>query len=107
MIETYELTSEQVNSRVTNVRLIAKHIDKWQHLAPYLKLTKQEITNVILKDRHDDEQCQREMMLNEWIKKNGSNASYQCLLNVCVEADDKELAENICKELKRQGMYCR
>ena len=106
MIEKYELTSEQVNSQVTNVHFVAKHIDKWQHLGPYLKLTQQEVT-AILKDRHDGEQCQREMMLNEWIKKNGSNASYQSLLNVCVEADDKELAENICKELKRQGMYCR
>ena len=83
------LISEQVNSQITNVHLIAKHIDKWQqHLGPYLKLTQQEVT-VILKDRHDDEQCQREMMLNKWIKKNGCNASYQCLLNVCVEADIK------------------
>ena len=105
MMEQYGLTSEQVSSQVASPHLIAGHIVSWKRVARHLGLTEPDISAISM-DGHD-EQERKEMMLNKWIQKNGSGASYQCLLNVCVEADDKKLAENVCEELKRQGMYCR
>ena len=101
MMQKYGLTSEQVNSQVASPHLIARHIVNWRHLAPYLGLTGPDI-HAISVDGHD-EQERRNMMLDKWISKNGCDASYQCLLEVCVEAGDRELAENICQELRDQS----
>ena len=105
MMKKYKLTLEQVNSQVTNVHLIAEHIVKWRQVAPRLRLTKPDIEAIEVNGRNEEER--RKEMLDKWIQKNGSGATYQCLLKMCVEAHDKELAENICKELERQGMHCR
>lgn len=103
MIQKYGLTTEQINSKFAIAHLVARHIDNWRHLAPYLGLTGPEIS-AISRNGHDELE-RRKMMLNEWIRKNGSNASYWCLLQVCLVADDKELAENICQEyISQQGM---
>ena len=99
MIEDYQLPAEQVNSKVTIPHLIARHVVSWTHLAPYLGLTEPEIA-AISKDGHD-ELGKQNMMLNDWIRKCGRDATYWHLLEVCLEAEDRELADNICQELQR------
>ena len=101
MIQQYRLTPEQVNSQVTCPHLIARHIVNWRHVAPHLGLTEPDISAISVDGR--DEQDRRNMMLNMWIRRNGYDASYHHLLEVCVEAGDRELAENICQELRDQS----
>ena len=100
MTQHYQLSAKQVNSKVTVPHLIARLIVSWRRLAPYLGLTGPEIS-AISRDGHGELE-QRNMMLNEWIRKHGANASYWRLLEVCLEAEDRELADNICQELQRQ-----
>ena len=101
MIQHYQLTAEQVNSKVAIPHLIARHVVSWTHLAPYLGLTGPEMS-AISRDGHDELE-RRNMMLNEWIRKRGRDATYWHLLEVCLEAENRELADNICQELQK---YC-
>ena len=103
MMQRYGLTIEQVNSKITVSHLIARHIVNWNHLAPYLGLTAAEIS-AISRDGHDELE-RRKMMLDKWIRKNGCNASYQCLLELCLEADDRELADKILQELNNLSKF--
>ena len=74
----------------------------WKYLAPFLHLTPPEISAI--KEDGKDALERRKMMLDKWIEKNGKDATYTSLLLVCLEAEDKELATNICREVKRN--YC-
>lgn len=92
MIQQHDgLATEHINSKVDPC-LIAKYIVNWRQFAPYLGLTEPEISAITEDEPHE--------MLNEWIHKNGSNASYQCLLEVCLKAGDRELANRICQQLR-------
>ena len=101
LMKQYRLTIEQINCKVSESHLIARHIVHWKHLAPYFGLTEPEIS-ATSEDGHDHLD-KAKIMLNQWIKKNGSDASYQHLLEVCLKAEDIQLAENICQELKNHS----
>ena len=72
-------------------------------MAPFLNLTLPEIS-AIEEDGQTAEQ-RRKMVLDKWIKKNGMEAKYICLLEVCLEAKDRELADRICEEVKKKVTF--
>lgn len=98
LLSEHGLTARQIDFKVDHGRicLVAKHIAHWKILAKYLGLTKSEISAITEVEKGKN-------MLEEWIKKN--DATYLHVVQVCLKADEIEVATQICQTLHQlQGI---
>ena len=101
LMTKHGLSTEQVDSKIDKI-FIAKHIvhDHWRILAQNLGFSESDIS--AMTGNSDMEKSER--ILDEWVTKNDTKATYSCFIEACFEADISELAEKICQEIQLQGI---
>ena len=82
-----------IDSKCCQTHKVAKLIGDWQDIAKELELTEQEILG-IKKDEHTEHE-RRVAMLDLWIKRKGSSATFRALLQACRNVGEGDVAEQI------------
>ena len=91
------LTENGTNTRCRDTHLIARLMDNWKCLAPSFGLSGPDITAIEIDGR--DEHDRRKRLLDEWIRRNGFEATNLLLVKICIKAGESELADAICHYL--------
>ena len=102
LLTEYGLAEEAINTRCKNTHLIARLMNNWKSLAPSFGLSEPDITAIGIDGR--DEHDRRKRLLDEWIRRNGFEATNLLLVEICVKAGESALADAICHYLAT-GMY--
>ena len=69
----------------------------WKALAPHLGMT--DADEVAIKEDGKNEEGRRRELLQRWLQRNGSEATYYKLIEAFIEANHKNTADKICKHL--------
>ena len=72
-------------------------MDNWKSLAPFFGLTQPDIVAIEIDGR--DEHDRRKRLLDEWIRRNGFEATNLLLVKICVSAGESGLADAVCHYL--------
>ena len=78
--------------------IIALKIVNWKDFPPYFKLTEE--ATEIDQDPRNEENDKRRKLLYKWIERNGSDATYYKLIEIFLEAENREMAEEVCKHIQ-------
>ena len=98
------MSSLGTNSVCSRTHQVAKLIGNWEDIAQELGLTDPEI-KAIQKDGHDEPE-RRKMMLNEWIQKNGSDATFHVLIEACRAVGEEAVAQEIASHASTGRLLC-
>ena len=79
------------------VAKIARKISNWRRIARFLKLEDADISAI--ENDGKDEYDKRQKMLFEWMKHNGSDATYYNLIKAFEDDEDKDMVDYIREQL--------
>ena len=96
LLKHYGVKKDELSVRCEDIHLIAQHIEDWEALAPYLGL-KERQHRIEIAHNHLTHALKTVAMLELWAKLNDYEATYLCLIEACLKAEDKELCGEICK----------
>jgi len=95
-----------VSPKENELHKIAGEMVEWEHLAVHLGMQRPK-REEIKQDFKQSFKAQKWTMLLEWKREKGSEATWRALVEACLEAKEKELAENIVKICKFQELQSR
>ena len=72
------------------------YVDKWEHLRPFLDLSRQQQTE-ISRSYPADYGLQKQECLEVWKEMKGTGATYRALITAAEEAEERGLVDNIKK----------
>ena len=82
------------------VAVIAQnHLEKWEDLSPFLKLTS--VDEQAIRSTSSDYTEQKRALFRKWKRQNGRGATYRVLIEAAKEAKNKNLADNLEELLRR------
>jgi hypothetical protein len=87
------LKLDDVISRKSLVKIARDSLNKWEKLAPFLDLSRQQET--MIAKSFPDYGKQKQECLEEWKEMKGKEATYCALISAAEEAEDKELAHSV------------
>ena len=91
-VEPYLLQDRVVSDE--EVAVVAQnHLEKWEDLSPFLKLTS--VDEQAIRNTNSDYKEQKRALFREWKRQNGSEATYRVLIAAAKEARNKKLADNL------------
>ena len=94
--QQYNLTSENLDKKCSTEHLLEIYsFVSWKDVGP--RLCGIDITDITDIDRDEnDEQDKRRKLLNLWVERNGSDATYRAIITAMLEAKKRDEAEKIC-----------
>ncbi|KAL5503492.1 hypothetical protein EMCRGX_G010449, partial [Ephydatia muelleri] len=87
-----------------HISKIAEFLPQWKHMARLLGLENQRIQD--FEDRYDDEIEQRSAALREWVRKEGSQATYRKIYNALCALEEKDAAEKVLELIVTKLNHC-
>ena len=97
----YKLPADVCSAQVSDVHLeeiSRSHCKNWRRLPSHLEL--EDIVVSDIDHKQVDEAEKRREFFFEWKKRNGSGASYRCLIRALLDVSYRQDAESICKILQ-------
>ena len=100
LLQHYELkieyTKQKCSENFLTSKVAAKIVD-WKALAPHLGMSDADV--VAIQRDGVDEDDRRRKLLQRWLQRNGREATYYKLIEAFIDAENRHIADEICKQL--------